>query len=71
VKKCCHCALRSVLTHVRVLAPNAPLHKLVEEADNQEYLDAVDLIELEVDALAVQLVDQFNIHLPPPLGDGP
>lgn len=71
VKKGCHCALRSVLAHVQVLAPNAPLHKLIEEAESQEYLDAVERTELEVDTLVVQLVDQFNIHLPPPLGDGP
>jgi hypothetical protein len=32
VKRDCHCALRSVFAHIRVLSPSAPLHKLVEEA---------------------------------------
>ena len=57
VKKGCHCALKSVLAHIRVLAPDAPLQKLVEEAKSQEYLNVVEQTQPEVDDLAAQLVD--------------
>jgi hypothetical protein len=72
VKRGYHCALKSMLAHVRVLAPSAPLHKLIAEAESQEYLDLVTATEPEVNALAGQLVDQLNIPLPPPPpGDEP
>ena len=60
-----------MLAHIRVLSPGAPLHKLVEEAESQDYLDLVTATEPEVDALAGQLVERLNIPLPPPPGDEP
>ena len=71
VKRGCHCAVKSVLVHIRVLSPGAPLHKLVEEAESQDYLDLVMAAEPGVDVLAGQLVEQLNIPLPPPPGDEP
>ena len=60
-----------MLAYIRVLSPSASLHKLVEEAESQDYLDLVAAAEPKVDALAGQLVEQFNIPLPPPPGDEP
>ena len=71
MKRGCHCALRSVLAHIRVLSPSTPLHKLVEEAESQDYLDLVAAAEPKVDTLAGQLVEQLNIPLPPPPSDEP
>jgi hypothetical protein len=45
---------------------DAPLQKLTKEADSQEYLDAVEKAEPDVDALAEQIVEQLNIPLPSP-----
>ena len=59
------------MAHIRVLSPSATLHKLVEEAESQDYLDLVAAAKPEVDALAGQLVEQLNIPLPLPPGDEP
>jgi hypothetical protein len=66
VKRAAHVCIRNILAHVRVLAPTVPLEKLTEEAKNQEFLDVVERVELEVDALAEQLFKQLDIKLPPP-----
>jgi hypothetical protein len=42
------------------------LEKLVEDAESQEYLDALEKTELEVDEVAEKLTEQLNIELPPP-----
>jgi hypothetical protein len=60
-----------VLAHIRFLSPSAPLYKLVEGAESQDYLDLVAAAEPGVNALAEQLVEQLNIPLPPPPGDEP
>ena len=52
-----------MLAQVRVLAPEAPLSKIAEEADSQEYLDAVERMEPEVEDLASRVVDSLNIDI--------
>jgi hypothetical protein len=52
VKKCVRLFTRNVLAQVWVLALEVPLSKIAEEAESQEYLDAVDKVEPEVDDLA-------------------
>jgi hypothetical protein len=42
------------------------LEKLVEDAESQEYLDALEQAKLEVDELAGKLTEQLNIEHPPP-----
>lgn len=66
VKKVAQVAIRNVLAHVRVLAPAVPSEKLVEDAESQEYLDAIERAEPEVDELAGKLAELLNIQLPPP-----
>lgn len=56
--------MRNILAYIWVLAPSVPLEKLTEEAENQEYLDAVERMEPEVEGLAEKLADQLNIELP-------
>ena len=43
-----------------------PLSKIAEEADSQEYIDAVERIEPEVDDLARKIVDNLNIDVSTP-----
>jgi len=52
-----------VLAQVRVLAPEAPLSKIAEEAESQEYLDVVERMEPEVEDLASRVVDSLNIDI--------
>ena len=52
-----------MLAQVRVLAPEAPLSKIAEEAESQEYLDAVERMEPEVKGLASRVVDSLNIDI--------
>ena len=52
-----------MLAQVRVLAPEAPLSKIAEEAESQEYLDAVERMEPEVEGLASRVVDSLNIDI--------
>ena len=52
-----------MLAQVRVLAPEVPLSKIAEEADSQEYLDAVERMEPEVEDLASRVVDSLNIDI--------
>jgi len=42
------------------------LSKIAEEADSQEYIDAVERIEPEVDDLARKIVDNLNIDVSTP-----
>jgi len=42
------------------------LSKVADEAESQEYLDAVEKLELEVDDLARKIVDNLNIDVPSP-----
>ncbi|XP_066329795.1 uncharacterized protein [Miscanthus floridulus] len=62
-KRCAQVCTKNVLAQVRVLAPEAPLSKIAEEAESQEYLDAVEKMEPEVEDLASRIVDGLNIDL--------
>ena len=44
----------------------APLSKIAEEADSQEYIDAVERMEPKVEDIASRIVDNLNIVLPYP-----
>ena len=63
VKRCAHLCTRNVLAQVRVLSPDFPLSKVADEAESQEYLDAVERLEPEVDDLARKIVDNLNIDV--------
>ena len=42
------------------------MSKVVDEAESQEYLDAVERLEPEVDDLARKIVDNLNIDVSTP-----
>jgi hypothetical protein len=65
IKRDVHVCIRNILAHVQVLAPTVPLEKHTKEAENQEYLDAIERADPEVDALAKKLSEQLDIKLPP------
>ena len=46
-----------------------PLSKIAEEAESQEYLDAVEKVEPEVEDLARRIVDNLNIDISSPYDD--
>ena len=52
VKRCAQLCTKNVLAQVRILALEAPLSKIAEEADSQEYIDAIERMEPEVEDLA-------------------
>ena len=60
VKRCAHLCTRNVLAQVQVLSPDFPL------SESQEYLDAVEKLEPEVDDLARKIVDNLNIDVSSP-----
>ena len=66
MKWCAQLCTKNVLAQVRVLAPEAPLSKIAEEADSQEYIDVVERIEPEVDDLARKIIDNLNIDVSTP-----
>ena len=61
MKRCAQLCTKNVLAQVRVLALAAPLSKIAEEVDSQEYIDAVERMEPEVEDLASRIVDNLNI----------
>ena len=63
MKRCAHLCTRNVLAQVRVLSPEFPLSKVANEAESQEYLDAVERAEPEVKDLASRIVDNLNIDV--------
>ena len=69
MKRCAQLCTRNVLAQVRVLAPEVPLSKIAEEAKSQEYLDAVEKVEPEVEDLARRIVDNLNIDISSPDDD--
>ena len=69
MKRCAQLCTRNVLAQVRVLALEFPLSKVVEEAESQEYLDAVEKVEPEVKDLASRIVDNLNIDVSSPDDD--
>ena len=69
MKRCAHLCTRNVIAQVQVLAPEFPLSKVAEEAESQEYLDAVEKVEPEVEDLASRIVDNLNIDVSSPDDD--
>ena len=54
-------------SYLKVPCPHqVPLSKIAEESDSQEYIDAVERMELKVEDLASRVVDNLNIVLPSP-----
>ena len=66
MKRCAHLCTRNVLAQVWVLSLEFPLYKVADEAESQEYLDAVEKLEPEVDDLARKIVDNLNIDVSSP-----
>jgi len=66
VKRCARLCTRNVLAQVRVLAPEFPLSKIAEETKSQEYMDAVERVEPEVEDLASRIIDNLNIDISSP-----
>ena len=66
MKRCAQLYTRNVLAQVRVLALEVPLSKIAEEAGSQEYLDAVEKVEPEVEDLARRIADNLNIDISSP-----
>ena len=54
------------MAQVWVLALEVPLAKIAEEAESQEYLDAVEKAEPEVDELAGKVAENLNINISSP-----
>ena len=69
MKRCAHLCTRNVLAQVWVLSPEFPLSKVANEAESQEYLDAVERAEPEVEDLASRIVDNLNIDVSSPDDD--
>ena len=69
MKRCAHLCTRNVLAQVQVLALEFPLSKVADEAENQEYLDAVERVYPEVEDLASRIVDNLNIDVSSPDDD--
>ena len=69
MKRCACLCTRNVLAQVWVLALEFPLLKVAEEAESQEYLDAVEKVEPEVEDLASRVVDNLNIDVSSPDDD--
>ena len=69
MKRCAQLCTKNVIAQVRVLAPEVPLSKIVEEAGSQEYIDAVERMEPEVEYLASRIVDNLNIVISSPDDD--
>ena len=63
VKRYARLRTRNVLAQVWVLAPEFPLSKIAEETESQEYMDAVERAEPEVEDLASRIVDNLNINI--------
>ena len=61
MKRCAQLCTKNVLAQVRILAPKAPLSKIAEEANSQEYIDAVERMDPEVEDLASRVVENLNI----------
>ena len=69
MKRCAQLCTRNVLALVQVLSSKFPLSKIAEEAESQEYLDAIEKVELEVEDLARRIVDNLNIDISSPDDD--
>ena len=56
MKRCAQLCTRNILAQVWVLSLEFPLSKVADEAESQEYLDAVEKVEPEVKDLARRIV---------------
>ena len=63
MKRCARLCTRNVLAQVWVLALEFPLSKVAEEAESQEYPDAVEKVKPDVKDLASRIVDNLNIDV--------
>jgi hypothetical protein len=68
VKDGVRACVKNILAHVRVLAPSVPLEKLMEDTDDDNYLESIENAESEVEDLANFIADKLDIH-PPPFND--
>ena len=66
MKRCAQLCTRNVIAQVRVLSLEFPLSKVADEAESQEYLDAVEKLEPKVDDLVRKIVDNLNIDVSSP-----
>ena len=66
MKRCAQLCTRNVLAQIRVLYPEFPLSKIADEAKSQEYLDAIEKVDPEVEDLARRIVDNLNIDISSP-----
>jgi hypothetical protein len=65
VKNGVQACVKNILTHVRVLAPFVPLEKLMEDADDDNYLESIENAESGVEDLTNFIANKLDIHLPP------
>jgi hypothetical protein len=65
VKDGVRACVKNVLAHIRVLAPSAPLEKLREDTDDDNYLEFIENAESEVEDLANFIAEKLDIHLLP------
>jgi hypothetical protein len=65
VKDRVRACVKNILAHARVLAPSVPLEKLMEDTDDDNYLESVENAESKVEDLANFIADKLDIHLPP------
>jgi hypothetical protein len=56
--------VKSILAHIRVLAPSVPLEKLREEADDDNYLDSIEKAKPKVEDFATFITEKLDIQLP-------
>ena len=61
MKRCAQLCTRNIL--------EVPLSKIAEEAESQEYLDAVEKVEPKVEDLARRIIDNLNIDISSPDDD--
>jgi hypothetical protein len=55
--------VKNVLAHVQVLAPSVPLEKLMEDTDDDNYLESIENAESEVKDLTNFIANKHDIHL--------
>ena len=66
MKRCAQLCTRNVFAQVQVLSPEFPLSKIADEAESQEYVDAVEKLEPKVKDLARRIVDNLKIDISSP-----
>ena len=69
MKRCAQLCTKNILAQVRVLAPEVPLSKIAEEAESQEYLDAIEKVKPKVEDLARRIADNLDIDISSPDDD--